>query len=262
MDLGLTGKRALVAASSSGLGYAIARDLVGQGAVVAMASRDRDRIDEAAQHIRSEVEDAVVFPAVCDVADDASIGAWVDEAAAAMGGLDLVVPNAGGPPPGTFADLGGDDWERGYRLTLASAVSFARHSRPHLGRGAAVLFMTSASVKEPIPTLVLSNVYRAGVAALAKTLAAEWAGDGIRVNHLIPGRIATERLLRLDADAAARQGVPVAQVTQAIQSGIPLGRYGTPEEYANAAIFLLSDAAAYITGATLQVDGGLIHAVL
>lgn len=262
MDLGLTGKRALVAAASSGLGYAIARDLVGQGAVVAMASRSRDHIEEAAQHIRSEVEDAVVFPAVCDVADDASIQAWVEEAAATMDGIDVAVPNAGGPPPGTFADLTGEEWERGYRLTLASAVSFARYTRPHLGRGSSVLFMTSASVKEPIPNLVLSNVYRAGVAALAKTLALEWAGDGIRVNHLIPGRIATERLLQLDADTAARQGVPVADVTKAIQAGIPLGRYGEPEEYANAAIFLLSDAAAYITGATLQVDGGLIHAVM
>lgn len=262
MDLGLSGKRALVAAASSGLGYAIARDLVGQGAVVAMASRSRDRIEEAARHIRRDVEDAVVLPAVCDVAEEDSIRQWVEEATGAMGGIDLVVPNAGGPPPGTFADLSGGDWEAGYRLTLESAVSFARHTRPHLAPGSAVLFMTSASVKEPIPNLVLSNVYRAGVAALAKTLALEWAGAGIRVNHLIPGRIATERLLQLDADTGARLGLPAEDVREEAQAAIPLGRYGEPEEYANAAIFLLSDAASYITGATLQVDGGLIHAVM
>ena len=262
MDLGLTGKRALVAASSSGLGYAIARDLVGQGAVVAMASRDRDRIEQAAQHIRGEVEDAVVFPAVCDVVDDACIHAWVEEAAAAMGGIDLVVPNAGGPPYGTFGELRDEDWDTGYRLTLASAVSFARHTRPHLTSGSAVLFMTSASVKEPIPNLVLSNVYRAGVAALAKTLAVEWAAAGIRVNRLIPGRIATERVAKLDADTAARRGVALEEVQHSSEAAIPLGRYGEPGEYANAAIFLLSDAASYITGATLQVDGGLIHAVM
>jgi 3-oxoacyl-[acyl-carrier protein] reductase len=262
MDLGLSGKRALVAASSSGLGYAIARDLAGQGAVVAMASRNRERIEDAARHIRTEVEDAVVSSSVCDVADDASIQQWVDEASAAMGGIDLVVPNAGGPPYGTFADLSDDDWEVGYRLTLASAVSFARHARPHLGRGAAVLFMTSASVKEPIPNLVLSGVYRAGVAALAKTLALEWGPDGIRVNHLIPGRIATERVMQLDADSASRRRVTVEAVQQASRAAISMGRYGTPDEYANAAVFLLSDAAGYITGATLQVDGGMIRTVM
>jgi len=262
MDLGLSGKRALVAAASSGLGYAIARDLAGQGAVVAMASRTLGRIEEAGHRIRREVEDAVVFPVVCDVTDDASLRRWVDEAAAAMGGIDLAVANGGGPPAGTFADLGPDEWDTGYRLTLAPALSFARHVRPHLGRGASVLFMTSSSVKEPIPNLVLSNVFRAGVAALAKTLAIEWGGAGIRVNHLIPGRIATERLVELDTDTAARRGVPLADVERSVQADIALGRYGTPEEYANAAVFLLSDAAAYITGATLQVDGGLIRSVM
>ncbi len=262
MDLQLSGKRALVAAASSGLGYAIARGLAAQGCVVAMGSRDLERIEDAARRIRSDVEDAAVFPAVCDVADEASIRGWIEEAAGAMGGIDLVVPNAGGPPPGTFADLSGDDWEAGYRLTLASAVSFARYVKPHLGPGSAVLFMTSASVKEPIANLVLSNVYRAGVAALAKTLALEWGAEGIRVNHLIPGRIATERLIQLDTDTAARRGQPVADVQQAIHATIPLGRYGDPAEYANAAVFLLSGAAAYVTGATLQVDGGLIHAVM
>jgi 3-oxoacyl-[acyl-carrier protein] reductase len=125
-----------------------------------------------------------------------------------------------------------------------------------------MLYLTSSSVKEPISGLVLSNVFRAGVAALAKTLASDWASDAIRVNQLIPGRIATERLDELDAYAANQRGIPMSEVRDRIQATIPLGRYGVPEEFANAAVFLVSPAASFITGATLQVDGGALRSVL
>lgn len=261
MDLQLKGKRAVVAAASGGLGYAIARGLAAEGCDVAISSSDEGRISSAADAICDETG-ATVHAAVCDVTDRAALVAWIDDAVRALGGLDIVVANAGGPPAGTFADLDPDDWDHGYRLTLSSAVTIAGACRPHLTAGGSMLFMTSTSVKEPIPTLLLSNVYRAGVAALAKSLSKEWASDGIRVNHLIPGRIATGRIAELEADAAERRGIDRAEIRAEVEASIPLRRTGETKEYADAGVFLVSGAASYITGATLQVDGGLIHSVM
>jgi len=259
MDLGLTGKRAIVAASSTGLGYAIAAALAEEGASVAICARDEERLVAAADRIRAETS-AEVRERALDVTDPAALRAWIDDAASFWGGLDLAVPNAGGPPPGTFADTDPDAWDAAYRLTLRSALSFAHTVRPHLAPGGAMLFMTSISVRQPIRTLFLSTVFRAAVAAMAKALADEWAPE-IRVNHLIPGRIATDRVAALDAEAAARRGTTVAAVRAANEEAIPLGRYGKSEEYAAAATFLLSDAASYITGASLQVDGGVLREI-
>jgi 3-oxoacyl-[acyl-carrier protein] reductase len=261
MDLGLSGKRALVAAASSGLGRAVARALAAEGCRVAICSRSADRIREAAEDI-AETTGAEIHYRVCDVRDPAGLRSWIDDSAELMDGLDLVVPNAGGPPAGTFAELDDPDWEAAHESLLLSPVRILRHARPHLGSGSAALLMTSSSVKEPIGTLVLSTVYRAGVAALAKSLATEWAADGIRVNHLIPGRIATSRVAELDDDAATRRAMAPEDVRRGFEQRIPLGRYGDPSEFAAAAVFLLSDAAAYITGATLQVDGGAIRSVV
>lgn len=261
MDLGLAGKRAVVAAASQGLGYAIAEQLGASGARVALCSRDAGRAEVAAEHIRASTG-AEVMSAAVDVAEAGQIKAWLDAVAVTWDGIDLVVPNAGGPPAGTFADTDEAHWDAAYRLTLRSALAFARHGRPHLARGSAMLFTTSSSVKEPVGTLALSNIFRAGVAALAKTLAREWAAEGIRVNHLIPGRIATERVALLDAYIGDQEGSSPETVRQRFESAIPLGRYGSPNEFATAAVFLLSDAASYITGATLQVDGGAIRGVL
>jgi 3-oxoacyl-[acyl-carrier protein] reductase len=259
MDLGLRGKRALIAASSGGLGFAIAHALAAEGARVAISSRSADRAGAAAATI-ADATGAEVIAAECDVTVETQVTAWVGDVAERWGGLDIAIPNAGGPPAGTFGELSSDQWDQAYYLTLRSAVTFAAAVRPHLGEGGAMLYLTSASVKEPIGILVLSNVFRAGVAALAKSLATEWAPAGIRVNHLIPGRIATDRLLELDAGLAEREGTTPEAVRERIAGGIPLGRYGHPAEFAGAAAFLVSDAAAYITGATLQVDGGMLHA--
>ncbi len=261
MDLGLSGKRAAVAAASSGLGFAIARALAAEGCRVAVASRHRGRIEAAAKAIRRETG-AEVLAGVVDFAEPGATTAWLDGLATGWGGLDLLVPNAGGPPPGRFADTGPDDWDAAYRLTLRSAMEAAFAGRRHLGRGSAVLFMTGPVVRQPSPRLVLSGIMRSGVSALAKVLADEWAADGIRVNHLIPGRIATDRVAELDEEAARSAGITLAEARARFEAAIPLGRYGGPDEFAAAAVFLLSDAAAYITGATLAVDGGMIRPIV
>jgi 3-oxoacyl-[acyl-carrier protein] reductase len=261
MDLGLEGRTAAVAAASGGLGFAIAKALITEGAQVSISSSNERRIGEAASSLAKETGGKVTYRA-CDVRDPAAVGDWLGEVAEREGGLDLVIPNAGGPRPGTFAELEDFDWEGAFRLTLLSAVRTARAAHTRMRPGGSLLFMTSSSVKEPIGHLVLSNVFRAGVAALAKTLATEWAEDGIRVNHLIPGRIATQRVETLDGAIAAAEGVSRDEVQARTAAAIPLGRYGEPDEFAAAAVFLVSPAASYITGSTLVVDGGALHAVM
>lgn len=261
MDLGLEGKVALVAAASQGIGAAIALALAEEGCVVELCSRVSERAERSAEAIAAATG-ATVVPSAVDVADADAVEAWVSEAAVRHGGLDIVIPNAGGPEHGTFADTSKDDWDAAYALTLRSAMVFAAASKPHLSDGGVMLYLTSSSVKEPIGSLLLSNVFRAGVAALAKTLATEWAGDGVRVNHLIPGRIATERVAALDAYVAKSAGITMEEASARSHSTIPLGRYGEPAEFASAAVFLVSPVASFITGATLQVDGGALRSVM
>jgi 3-oxoacyl-[acyl-carrier protein] reductase len=260
MDLGLEGRVALVAAASRGLGAAIARILAEEGCTVEICSRSLERVEHTAEAISSNTASTVVASQV-DVTEKGEITQWVDDAAGRHGHLDIVIPNAGGPRHGSFADTVPEDWDAAYALTLRSALTFASAAKPHLADGGAMLYLTSSSVREPISTLVLSNVFRAGVAALAKTLASDWAEDGIRVNHLIPGRIATDRVAELDAYVARQRGATSDEVRMTSQAAIPLGRYGVPDEFANAAVFLVSPAASFITGATLAVDGGALKSV-
>ena len=258
MDLNLRGKRAIVAAASRGLGAAIASSLASEGCIVEISSRSLSNATATASQISSDTG-ATVTAAEVDVSDREAIRSWVHETGARLGGLDIVIPNGGGPPAATFDETGPVDWDAAYALTLRSAMAFAQAARPHIGRGGTMLFLTSTSVKEPIAALSMSNIFRAGVGSLAKTLANDWAHDGIRVNHLIPGRIATERLTDLDGSAAQRLGLGIEDIRSTNESSIPLGRYGEVVEFAAAATFLVSPAASYITGATLQVDGGAIR---
>ncbi len=252
----------MVAASSKGLGFGIAQELARNGAAVCIASRNREHVEAAAQKLR-EATSAAVLASVFDASDAGSIKAWVDEAAQAFERIDGLVVNAGGPPPGNFDDFSDDDWHSAYNLTLMSAVRLIRGVLPHMrsGGGGSILTVTSMSVKEPINGLLLSNVFRSGVASLVKSLANELADENIRVNNLIPGRFDTDRVKTLDNNLSEKQGIPVEQVKQQHESGIPLGRYGTIEEFGKAGAFLLSDAASYITGASLVVDGGLIKGI-
>jgi 3-oxoacyl-[acyl-carrier protein] reductase len=263
MELGLKGKVAMVAGASRGLGYAVAKGLAAEGVLVSMSSRNEDSIRAAAARISSETG-TEPFAHPLDVRSAESIQAWYDATVARFGGVDLLFVNGGGPPAGTALSFDDTAWQGAFELLVLSAVRMVRLCAPSMKQrgGGAIVVSTSGAVKEPIPNLALSNVVRASVAALSKTLANELAADNIRVNHLLPGRIDTDRVRELDTIRSNATGTSIDDVRASYAKVIPLGRYGTPDEYGAAAVFLLSDAARYVTGASLQVDGGLIKAVL
>jgi 3-oxoacyl-[acyl-carrier protein] reductase len=260
MDLGLKDKIALVAAASKGLGYGVARALAKEGTRVSMCSRQPDAIGAAASRLNAETG-ALVLATTCDVRDAASIQHWVDRTVAEWGRIDALVVNAGGPPAGLFKEITDEQWQMAFELTLLSSIRMIRAALPHMTAGGAILVSTSSSVREPIERLVLSTVMRSGVAGLVKTLADELAGDGIRINNLMPGRILTERIDELDRDTASKQGLSLDEVRQRSVGRIPLKRLGRVDEYGAAAAFLLSPAASYITGASLRVDGGMMRSI-
>src|SRR3954471_2615725 len=263
MDLGLSNKVALVGGASKGLGFAVARALAAEGAHVVIASRDEAAVERAAGIINAAgAGRALAVSADLSKAD--AITRWVAAATEHFGGIDLLFANTGGPPAGTA--LGFDDiaWQAAFALLLLSVVRSVRLVVPSMRTrgGGAILVGTSSTVKEPFPNLALSNVMRAGVTALVKTLSVELAPERIRVNSLLPGRIATDRLKYLDEANAKKAGITAEEQRERALATIPMGRYGDPDEFGRAGAFLLSDAAAYITGAALQVDGGLIRGLL
>jgi 3-oxoacyl-[acyl-carrier protein] reductase len=260
MDLGLKDKVALVAAAGQGLGYGTARALAMEGARVSICSHLEDEIQAASTRLVEETE-ATVLASVCDVREASAIDAWVSNTVAEWGHIDALFINAGGPPAGNFKDLNEDQWYGAFELTLMSAVRMIRAALPHMPSGSAIVASTSSSVREPIERLILSNVMRAGVAGLIKSLADELAPDGIRLNTLIPGRIDTARVAQLDQNKANKLGISVEEVRAQSVASIPLGRLGTIDEYGTAAAFLLSPAASYITGAILRVDGGKLRSI-
>lgn len=261
MDLQLTDKVFFVAAASKGLGYAIAQQLVLNGASVAIASRDHAAISAAAQVLADE-SGQTVKAYVMDASDGASIQTAISSAIRDFGRLDGLLVNAGGPPPGSFEDFDDSDWQAAFELTLMSAVRMVNAVLPELKkRGGAILAITSSTVKEPAPIMLLSNVMRSAVSSLVKTLSRQYAGDGIRVNNLIPGLIYTDRVKSLDVAQAQRTGGSVEQAKTENEANIPLGRYGDPMEFGKVGAFLLSDAASYVTGATLTVDGGTMKSL-
>ncbi len=263
MDMGLQGKAALVGGASKGIGKATATALAREGCRVAICARNEQTLNSAADEIRAETG-GEVLPLTCDMARYDDIKSAVSRTAAAFGGLDIVVNNAGGPPTGAFDALDESYWQHAVDQNLLSAVRTVREALPCLRRSGAgrIINITSVAVKTPIDGLMLSNATRLAVIGMAKTLSRELAPEGITVNNVCPGNIATERLVSLIEERAKRQGISLEQAVSLEEGRVPMGYLGAPEDVANLITFLASAQARYISGTTIQVDGGSTASIM
>jgi len=263
MDLELKDKVVMVAASSKGLGFGIARQAALEGAVVSMGSRHEKNLTEAANKILKEVPGVRILTHPLDVADNGSIQNWVNHTLKELGSIFALAVNGGGPPPGTFDEIDDQAWLAGYENTLMSAVRLIRAVLPVMrgNKSGSILTVTSSSVKEPIDNLLLSNVYRSGVTSLVKSLSIQEAKHGIRINNLVPGFFDTDRLRELDLRNSGEWRLSLENVRKINFEKIPMARYGHPNEFGKAAVFLLSEAASYVTGETFVIDGGKMRTV-
>ena len=254
MDLGLSDRRILVAGASRGLGAAIATALAGEGARIAAVARPSADLTEMAAAIEAQAVPA-------DLSDPDGPASAVDRAVQALGGLDGLVVNSGGPPIGSFASVDEEAWERAITGTLLSSLRLIRAALPHLQAtdDSAILIVLSSSVREPVPGLVTSNVLRPGLAGLIKSLVDEIAP--VRINGVAPGRFDTARIRTLDEARASQSGMTVDEVQAATRARIPLGRYGDPAELGRVVAVLLSPAASYVNGVILPIDGGMIRSL-
>ena len=263
MDLGLKGKVAVVAASSRGLGRAVAEELASEGASLVLCARDAHALNKTKDEIVSQ-SGVQVIAVTADVTAPGDVQRVVDAGIEQFGQIDILVTNAGGPPAGKFEQLTLEQWEQAVRLTLFSAIELTRHVLPGMkARGwGRILNITSIAVKQPVENLILSNSLRAAVTGLARTLANEVAAEGITVNNILPGYTRTERVEELAMMMAEKQGISATEFKQKWEQEIPMRRLGEPREFAALAAFLVSDRASYITGTSIQVDGGWIRGLL
>ena len=263
MDLGLRDKVALIAAGSRGLGRAVAEELAAEGASLILCAREPQTLAETAASI-ADSSGAHVLAVRADVTAVDDITRVVEAGNERFGRIDILVTNAGGPPAGTFEQLTREQWEDATRLTLFSAIELARHVLPGMKeRGwGRILNITSIAVKQPVENLMLSNSLRAGLTGFARTLANEVAALGITVNNILPGYTRTERLEELARMMAQKQGISADEFRGRWEAEIPMGRLGEPREFAALAAFLVSERASYITGTSIQVDGGWIRSLL
>ncbi len=261
MEFGLRDKSVLVTASSTGLGKATAMEFAREGANVMLFSRSEEKLVAARNDIRSKTGKEPAYT-VGDVTKPKDLVRVVKNTVERFGHIYALVNNAGGPPAGTFDDLADDDWQRAFELNLFSFIRTIREVLPHMRRLGAgrIVNYTSSSIKQVIDNLILSNTFRMGVMGLAKSLSRELGKDNILINVMGPGRINTERMRQIDEAMARRAGVSTEQMYQESVKTIPLGRYGTPEEYAKLTVFLCSEANSYITGQAFLVDGGMTRA--
>lgn len=263
MDLRLKDKRAFVAGSSRGLGFTTALTLAREGCKVTVNSRDVEKTKATADKIY-EATSAETHGFAGDVSDPGAADNLIQSAVDAMGGLDILITNAGGPPAGSFELLDEETWQKAVDTSFMSHVRLIRAALPHLRKSSAasVLTVTSYTVKQPLPNLVLSNSIRLATVGLTKSLAMELGQENIRFNSILPAWTQTERVAELMAFRAQNNNTTVEEETAKLTAEIPLGRIGQPQEFANAAVFLVSPAASFIHGVMLAVDGGIIKATL
>lgn len=263
MDLGLKDKSVVLLASSQGLGKATALEFAKEGAKVVISSRRDDELEKVAKEIIEATGNPNVSYFKCDITKKEDIQNLIKFAAEKNGTIDVLVNNAGGPPPGTFDQFDDEAWQKAFELNLLSFIRSIREVLPYMRkqkRGHIINF-ASSSVKQTIDNLLLSNTFRAGIVGLAKSLSQELATDNILINTIGPGKIGTSRVQQLDEAAAERKGITYEELRKQNESVIPMGRYGKPEEFAKLAVFLCSEANTYITGQTVLVDGGMVKAL-
>jgi len=262
MDLGLSNKIALVAAASQGLGKAVARGFAEEGAKVVICSRNVEAFEAAKQEIESATG-AEVLALQADLTKPSDIRALVEKVIERFGAIHILVNNAGGPAAGFFADMSDEDWQRGVELTLMSSVRLTREVLPFMKKQkwGRIVNITSVSVKQPINELLLSNSLRLSVVGWAKTLSNQVAAEGILINNVCPGWTRTARVVEIFNARAEAQNTTPAAVEADITGSIPMHRLGRPEELANLVVFLGSECASYITGTSIQVDGGSVQGI-
>ncbi len=254
MDLGLAGRRAIVTGGSKGLGKAIAAELLAEGAVVAICSRHAEELASAAAELGAGGK---ITYQVCDVTDPAQVAAFVDDAVAALGGLDILVNNAGGARPGRFATLTDEDWLSDTEVKLMSQIRCTRAALPHLRGSAAprVININAVYAKYPEPAFLASSVNRASCLSLSKALSIELGGEGILVNSVNIGLVTTPQWENIHHRRAP--DMPAEEFFAQLATDVPVGRFGRPDEVAGIVTFLAGDRASYITGASIDVAGGL-----
>ena len=262
MDLGIGGRVAMVAAASKGIGRAVALSLAREGCRVSICARDPEALEGARADL-SKAAPAGSFGFSCDVTKKAELEAWHAETVAALGQVDILVTNTGGPPAAKFEDLTEEQWRRGVDSTLLNVVRLCRLVLPEMRRRrwGRIVHLTSLAAKQPNALLTISSTLRAGLSALTKTMANEFARDGVLVNAVLPGHVLTNRQIELNELRAKQEGVSPGEYADRVQATIPIGRYGEPREIGEVVAFLASERASYVTGQALAVDGGFLQGI-
>src|SRR5438477_10672420 len=264
MELGLKGKAALVTASSKGIGFGVAKVLASEGCKVVISSRSNDSISQSRDKIVQETGNREVYGFSADLTVKEDVDQLVKNATQKLGSVDILAYNTGPPKPGTFNELSESDWDNGVRLLLMNAVWLAKRILPSMERKkwGRLVFITSTTLRQPVPNLVLSNTVRLSLAGLSKSIAIEYGAKGITSNGIMQGHILTDRQREIAEDVSRRTGMSVDDAMKQALVEVPLGRYGTPEEVGFLVAFLSSYKGSYINGAMIPIDGGMIRAIL
>ncbi len=261
MDFGIAGRVAMVAASSKGIGRAVATSLLAEGCRVSICARTADEIEAAREEMAAAAPITQVLGARCDVSKEEDLAAWHASTVEHFGPVDILVTNSGGPPAARFLDLTEAQWREGIETVLFNVVRLSRLVLPAMRerRWGRIIHLTSLVAKQPIPLLTVSSTLRAGLSALTKTMSNEFSGDGVLVNAVLPGHILTDRQKHLNEIRSKEEGISIDAYAARVAATIPIQRHGRPEEIGDVVAFLASERASYITGATIQVDGGVIQ---